>query len=216
MMRTVFLCFSLLLLACESLEAAVISVPDIEITEGTTSVDVIVGITGGESVFSLQGLILVGDGGAVLGNPAGPMVTGVDLSNSIWISAPGGVDSILYSTGPPSTAPPAELVDPSFGLTNNPAETVAASGELLRFTVDTSGLLAGDVISVTMDTLASFGQGTTLGGPGGTLNPTFAPTGSISVVSAVPEPSSFLALGAVGAGTAWRRRRRTGKPVAVV
>ncbi len=76
------------------------------------------------------------------------------------------------------------------------------SGVLMNMTLDTSGLLAGDTITVSSG--PGFGFATSVGG--GVDNVVSFSPASISV-NAVPEPSSLMVLGLIGCGVLTRRKR---------
>ncbi len=106
-----------------------------------------------------------------------------------------------------------QLVDQSqFGAANQVAGnanapvgvSVSLPSDVLMFTLDTSGLVAGDVVTINtnlFDVAAVSFEGSPFA-----LDPQ---QGSFSVVAtAIPEPASFAALGFATAGIAVRRRRR--------
>ena len=185
--------------------AAVVSLQNLSIAEGTATVDMIVSVSSisGDQITGFQSAIIqVGDGGALLGGTdTSPPITSVDFANSILvnpITAPSGVDPVT-GFGDPSTTPSGTslIIDPGKVLLDPANDFVVASGELFRFSIDTSSLIAGQVVFLTMDTSS-------------TLGPTFSGPGSITVqASAVPEPGFALPLlVCIGFVVVGRRRKK--------
>ncbi|MEM6688058.1 MAG: hypothetical protein AAF664_01435 [Planctomycetota bacterium] len=193
-----------------SLSAAVISIPDMFVVEGTDTVEFIVTIDGTEQIVGVTSAIVqVGDGGPALGGSSTtPQITSTDFSQSIFFNgatAPGGVDPIIGGSLPT----PSAIIDPGINLNQPATDFVIANGELFRFTLNTSGLTAGQSFTLTMDTLGTLGQTTELQLLGGTTQtPMFAPTGSLTV-TAIPEPLSGMLMMAVAATAACSRRTRS-------
>ncbi|TWU41278.1 hypothetical protein Q31b_27170 [Novipirellula aureliae] len=192
--------------------AAVLNVGDVNITEGTTSVDMIVYGSGGDQVTSFATFIAVGDdpAAAFAGN-VNAFITNVDNSQGIFGQSP-AFDPFLGDGGGLAAGPTAGLVGADWTLFATNANSVTLNGsELFRFTVDTSGLMAGDSLNVTLDTESLTGQNPIFGlFGGGSSLATGDFTGTISVAP-VPSPTSLAglaSLGLVGCGAAIRRRRR--------
>ena len=162
--------------------AAEVAIGDHSIAEGTASFDVPVLITGGESLKDMAGVILVGGGGTLVGNPVAPEVTAVSYVGSIWTqaSAPGGfTDSLSYGdTG--------EVANPNINL-NGAGESVLANGTLLSFTLNLTGFTAGQSYSLSMGDAALQETQFVLAS-----SVTYTPTFDDGSITIVPEPSSFL------------------------
>jgi hypothetical protein len=204
------------LISAPTLWGAIVTVPDIVIAEGTATADFVVTVFGGEQITGVTAAIVqVGDGGPTLdGLASTPQIISVDFSQSIFfnsLTAPGGVDPVTDFSLPP----PSAIIDPGKALLSPATDFVVASGELFRFTLDTSSLVAGQLFSVNMDTFGTLGQAATLQQfGGGTITPTFGPTGSISV-SSVPEPSGMVLVAAFLAWIGRRYRRQAAAPTMV-
>ena len=175
-----------ILLFAAAAPAAVVAIGDHSATEGTASFDVPVLITGGESLKDMAGVIFVGGGGTLVGNPEAPHITAVSYVGSIWTqaSAPGGfTGSITYGNTGGDTG---EFANPNINL-NSAEESVLANGTLLSFTLNLTGFTAGQSYSLSMGD-AALQETEFVLAPSGTHTPTFD-DGSITIV---PEPSSFL------------------------
>ncbi len=86
------------------------------------------------------------------------------------------------------------------GVTSN------LSGSVLSISMDTSSLVAGDIVSFNLDanSFASVSNGATVYTKGAFPSPSF----SVTAATAIPEPSSLMLLGGASALLIARRRRR--------
>ncbi|TWU41277.1 Endonuclease/Exonuclease/phosphatase family protein [Novipirellula aureliae] len=167
---------------------AILSIPDVVITEGTTSVDVVVYADGGQQVTSFVTFVQAGDGGPVFGGTDSWMVTGIDSSSGVF-GLSSAFDPYIFF-GDPLTTPSSTAVDPSWSLFETATNYVTLDGsELFRFTVDTSGLNAGQSISASLDTEMITGQPPTFGLFGGGST---SATGDFDVNISVVAPSSAI------------------------
>jgi hypothetical protein len=99
---------------------------------GATSVTVPIMVSGGDAITDMTGLIEVGNPPA-----AGPTITGISYTGSIWNNAPGGFDAFQ------SIPMPAATIDPSASLKVS-GQSVAGTGLLCTITVNITGLGLGD------------------------------------------------------------------------
>lgn len=133
---------------------------------GAATAVVPIPVTGGDAVTDMAGTVEVGNPPA-----AGPTITGVDFTGSIWEAAPGGY---LGFGSPPPAGP---TVEPQVVLLAG-GQTVAGNGTLMTLTVDISGRPAGDYPIRLSGTLA----GTTQFQNGGTAVPATFITGILRLV----------------------------------
>lgn len=115
-----------------ALAGLVINLGNISIPEGTTTHNVDVMITGGDAVTDMAAYFQIGDGGPLFGGTAGPKITSIDLSGSIWSAAAGGfirTDNINY---------PSQFQELNISL-SAAGQTVAGSGKLCRLVLNTAG-----------------------------------------------------------------------------
>ncbi|TWU41276.1 hypothetical protein Q31b_27150 [Novipirellula aureliae] len=193
---------------------AVLTLSDIQITEGTTSADVIVFADGGDQVTSFATFIAVGNDPmeAFAGNvPA--FITNVNNTLGVFGQSP-AFDPFLGDGAGLGAGPTAGLVGADWTLfaTNENFVTLDGS-ELFRFTVDTSGLTAGQSIDLTLNTDSLTGQNPIFGYFGGGSQLAAGDfTGTITVVSsAVPEPSVCCLFPMLVLSSLVLRRRKTGR-----
>jgi hypothetical protein len=99
---------------------------------GATSVTVPIMVSGGDAITDMTGLIEVGNPPA-----AGPTITGISYTGSIWNNAPGGFDAFQ------SIPMPAATINPSASLKVS-GQSVAGTGLLCTITVNITGLGLGD------------------------------------------------------------------------
>ena len=126
--------FLLALLLVPHLASATLTVDPgiVRVSAGSATVQVPVNITGGDLVSDMAGLVETGSPPA-----AGPSITAVSYTGSIWNNAGGGFASFYTS------APPGATVGPNVSL-NTAGQTVAATGLLFTLTVNIAGLPPGD------------------------------------------------------------------------
>lgn len=204
--------FTSLLFSSQRLSAELITIADIEVAEGTSFVEIPILISGGSQIVDLvAGIVLVGDPNAALDGSARLKITDVSFVNSIFqnIESLGG-DPILGFDFVKSSnfALPSGIIDAEANLLSPNTNFVTANGELFRVTLDTSALAAGETFAITMNTIALFGQAITFTRrDGSVLTPDFAPGGSLTMVSAIPEPNMLLAGSCAGLYVLTRRRR---------
>lgn len=133
-----FLVASSKVLALTSIIIGTVSVP-----AGQAAVQVPIYVSGGGAVTDLVGYFQIGDGGPLFGGTAGPKITQVLFSGSIWNTAPGGFSWSATFTDPdgnPATAngTPTQLEELFVSL-NTAGQTVATSGLLCTLVIDTRG-----------------------------------------------------------------------------
>ena len=211
---------------------------NIDITEGTSTVDVYVRIqaeasdTTSNEIASLNYTFVVGDGGPVTGTGTDivPITavtytgTGTGREASVWDGVSGLEQSATFPLPTTSanvfsvnsdTAGENGLFDPTIG---GPLTGLTGPTVLARLTLDTSGLTAGESFGITV--FSGFAPPTAdrFIPDGGTLSGFNSQTISninfggdaLLTVSAVPEPGSFglLSLGIAAFGARRRFRRR--------
>jgi len=104
---------------------------------GDTNASVPILVSGQAPITDMVGIVQLGDGGPLVGGGAGPVVTAVDFSRSIWTNASGGFTNFY-----PSVMPPEQIVDPNVSLLSS-GQSVIADGELMTLELDVSGLAVG-------------------------------------------------------------------------
>lgn len=107
------------------------------VSTAQASVEVPIIASGGDLFSDMAAVIQIGDGGPTVGGTAGPMITNITFSGSVWQAAPGGFTNFS------SLSLPREISDPSVSLLQ-PNQTVPATGLLMRISVLTGGFPAGD------------------------------------------------------------------------
>jgi hypothetical protein len=110
----------------------VINLGNINIPEGTASYNVDVMITGGDAVTDMVAFFQIGDGGPLFSGAAGPKITSIDLTGSIWSAAAGGfsrTDNITY---------PSQFQEMNVSL-STAGQTVTGNGKLCRLVINTAG-----------------------------------------------------------------------------
>lgn len=155
-------------------------------------------VTGGESITGVNYNIQIGDGGVEVGGlTVGPRLTALDFIT----------DTIFEDN---HTAPLDSGVYPQIwmGWIMTAHDTVPADGLLATFTIDTTGLFAGDPVHSW-----SLAMGNTLNGPSNFTSynsyDTIITDGTLSLIP-IPEPSTFalMATGLVGIVLFAVRRKR--------
>lgn len=152
--------------------AVVVSATSVSIPQGTSSVVIPITISGGDPIDAIIFDLRIGDGGPVVGGTDEVPITVFDTSLSIFKSTPTG-DITTTDTLPSSSA---ILVN---GVVTGDGESIAASGELFRITIDTSGLVEGQQFPINF-----IGLGVALDG---NMISSSASAGQITV-TAIPEP----------------------------
>lgn len=177
--------------------AAVISVGSASVPEGTTSVSVPVSIGGGEDISAISLAFAVGDGGPALGGSDLVPITAVSIAGGIFAPAALQTNVTANPSLPSSSATIADIA--IFA----PGENAVADGLIATFTLDVSGLSAGEsfVLHATTDAAP-----TTASNTSGPLTISAFEPGRLSITQ-VPEPAS-LAAAALAGGLLLRRRRR--------
>lgn len=159
-------------LASSTSAAVVVSAPSVSLPQGTSSVIIPITISGGDPIDAITFDLRIGDGGPVAGGSDIVPITNFDNSFSIFESTPTGD----ISTTDPLPSSSAVLVN---GVVIGDGESIAASGELFRITIDTSGLVEGQQFLINF-----IGLGVALDG---NIISSSASSGQITV-TAVPEP----------------------------
>jgi hypothetical protein len=127
---------------------------------GATSINVPIMVSGGDAITDMAGLVEVGNPPA-----AGPTITGISYTGSIWNNAPGGFDAFQ------SIPMPAVTIDPSASLKVS-GQSVSGTGLLCTITVNITGLGLGDYPVRLANTLD--GDTVFLNGAGDEVPATFA------------------------------------------
>ena len=209
MKKTVLLAMlGMLCLTGRKTEAALISVGDFSVVEGTPSIDIPVLITGGEDIASAALWFSVGDAGPFFNGTETITISAVDFTTgTIWAG-----QSLDTSLGLPSPGPAMQIANVKLTTQNL---NVVAAGLLMTFTLDLSTAEVGEFLLLDPNlmnmTEAANGQLVPVN-----LNLTFN-SGSLTITSGTngsvhPEPSSLLlfAVGVVGiAGYNRKRKRQT-------
>ena len=182
------------LLAAGAAGAATIEVGSATISEGTSFVTVPVTISGGDTIDAIEAVLLLNDGGTELGGTYdGAFFSSLDLSGSYLNDVPNGDFDIFNGAGD-------QAVQVTFSIDGG--NKAVANGLIFEATIDTSGLMAGDVVDLIIS--PDFSD---VGLNSVSVNPSFV-NGSITVVP-VPEPAAaFMGL-AVAVPMLMRRTRRT-------
>ena len=163
-------------------------------------------VTGGQSVQGLNFNVQISDGGSpTFGTSVNaPKITSVDLlTNTIFFGNNTG-----YPTGQPAFSTNKEYWVAS---TTTSSGNVSANGKLARLTIDTTGFFASGsphTFALKLSGLNSGDPDTDFLTSTGELPASFT-TGSINIVTALPEPSSLILLvfGGLGVGLFARLRR---------
>jgi hypothetical protein len=165
-MRRLFLCFAIQGTAAAALvvDPGVVRAP-----VGATTVQIPVAITGGDALTDMAGLVEVGSPPA-----AGPSITAISYTGSIWAAAPGGFTP--FFTDPP----PAATIGPSVSL-NTSGQSVPGNGILMTLTVNVAGRPAGDYQVRLTNTLG----GSTVFANGPAIVPASFATGIIRLVDGI-------------------------------
>jgi hypothetical protein len=180
---------------CGVAGAATVSIGDFSVPAPAGTLNVPVSVSGGELLTDLAAIIVVGDGGTILGNPAVPPVTAISYAGSIWNGAAGGFTESGTTTG--------EIAFSNVSL-NTLGQSVAANGLLLTFTLDLTGFPAGSTFPLSLSLPGQQDTQFTQFNVG-VITPTF----NDGVVQIVPEPAAAsLAVLALSALAVARRRRR--------
>jgi hypothetical protein len=148
-------------------------------------------ISGGDPIDAITFDLRIGDGGPVAGGTDIVPITVFDTSLSIFESTPTGD----ITTTDPLPSSSAVLVN---GVVTGDGESIAASGELFRITIDTSGLVEGQQFLINF-----IGLGVALDG---NIISSSASAGQITV-TAIPEPVWMSGLTLTGLLMLRRRRR---------
>lgn len=170
--------------------AVVVSAPSVSLPQGTSSVVIPITISGGDQIDAITFDLRIGDGGPVAGGSDVVPITGFNNSLSIFKSTPTG-DISTVDTLPSSSS---LFIN---GVVTGDGESIAASGELFRITVNTSGLVQGQQFAINF-----VGLGVALDG---NMISSSASPGQIKI-TAVPEPVFMSGL-AMTSLLALRRRR---------
>lgn len=170
--------------------AVVVSAPSVSLPQGTSSVVIPITISGGDQIDAITFDLRIGDGGPVAGGLDVVPITVFDNSLSIFKSTPTG-DISTVDTLPSSSS---LFIN---GVVTGDGESIAASGELFRITVNTSGLVQGQQFAINF-----VGLGVALDG---NMISSSASPGQITI-TAVPEPVFMSGL-AMTSLLALRRRR---------
>ncbi len=189
-----WVCCALLVVCPQASGQLDVAVDDVEVTEGTTSVQIPIYGTGTQDVTDMVLALQMGNGGTVTGNDPVPEFTAVDLTGTVWQNLAG------YSTFS-AFAPPDEIIDYNVQADTG-ASAVSGNGLLATVTVDLTGFsTAGNSwdIHLTDD----FGTTTQI------LNGTTDVTGNLvdGSLTVVPEPVTIALLGVGSVGVLLRRRR---------
>jgi len=104
---------------------------------GESEVEIAIQVSGEDALTDMAAIVQIGDGGPLVGGTAGPVVSDVDFTGSIWETAAGGFDALL------STALPSQILDPGASL-KVAGQTVSGSGVLFTIKVDVSGFPPGN------------------------------------------------------------------------
>lgn len=170
--------------------AVVVSAPSVSLPQGTSSVVIPITISGGDQIDAITFDLRIGDGGPVAGGSDVVPITAFNNSLSIFKSTPTG-DISTVDTLPSSSS---LFIN---GTVTGDGESIAASGELFRITVNTSGLVQGQQFAINF-----VGLGVALDG---NIISSSASPGQITI-TAVPEPVFMSGL-AMTSLLALRRRR---------
>jgi hypothetical protein len=182
-------------------QAAVVSIPDFSIMQGTASISIPVNITpsvAGEQIGAYNSSVSVGNAADNI------PITGGSFG-SIW-TAPVGVVGTEGGT---------VFHNVTGGVTQlSPPLQVSANGSLFQYTIDTSGLAPG-IYVLNPNHQVDAGGGIFVGSSGdpnvgGTPTSLTFDTGQLTVVSVIPEPSTValsVIFAVLGLGVAIKRRR---------
>ncbi len=187
-------CLAILVLGSHAHGQLNVSVDDVTVVEGTTSVDIPIYGTGTQDVTDMVLALQMGNGGTVTGNPAVPVFSAVDLTGTVWENLSNG-----YATSS-AFPPPDEIIDLNVTAVSG-SSPVSGNGLLATVTVDLTGFsTAGNAWDIHL--IDDFGTTTQL------LEGTGDVTGQLTSgsLTVVPEPVSLTLLG-VGSVALLRRRR---------
>lgn len=192
--------------SCSSLNAQlIVDAGDIQLLENTAGQVVSFSATGPDSVQGLNFNVQIADGGPGLagGSIAGPTITAIDIT---------GLGTIFENN---NTGQGGGLIVPQIAgvtITTNTGR-VAGEGVLAFVTFDTTGFFASDSnnpFDIILTGPQSLNGNTDFAGSldtDGIAVPFSVTNGTLTLVSAVPEPSSAILLGLVGICVGLRRRR---------
>jgi len=187
--------------ASDAFAGMIITVGTYDLAPNTPDQTITLLVSGGSQVTGFNLRAQLGDG---LGPNPEPIFQAVDFSGGIWDAFPTTV-----AGGPVSGAPQYAQASVVFNATG---ESVAASGNLVTLTLDTTGLYGGTYALDLANT--DIGADSVFIGSGGSDLPATITNGSVTIVS-TPEPASLSLLG-VGCGVlflGWlARARRATRP----
>ena len=174
---TVWITSLLLVAAIPAASAGLaINLGDITIPAGSATCNVDVMVTGGNPVTDMVAYFQVGDGGLLFGGSAGPKITSIDLTGSIWSAAAGGFirsDTITY---------PTQFQELNVSL-NVAGQTVSGSGRLCRLVLNTAGFSGTFTLKMT----ATLG-GATEFRSGAAVVPAAIVNGNLTIGASLPPP----------------------------
>jgi len=186
-------------LSSPSWAAVTIDVGTWDIPAGNSSFEIPIAVStdAGDTLTDMALLVQVADGGvAELGGSfAGPKITGLSLSGSIWEASPLGIDGFSSGLGIGDFD---QLVQYDAGIAFSGGVPVPASGVLATLTVDATGFADGASFDLLLTGTA--GGDSNFLGADTTVN-----NGTINIV---PEPASMLLLAGLGGMSLLGRRRR--------